>query len=148
MARTGYCWVYLNDTRQLFARISIWHVPATVYDNTDMTRSGYLRQYGLWHAPATVYNVYNSRYDTYLLLFTRTDCKYWILTGSRYGPGPCCLHATAPMMSSHSAVLSAWWCQRATLGRLLGEQEGGFPFKLRKVYYTGRFKMKSPLSAI
>jgi hypothetical protein len=55
-------------------------LPATVYDSTDMARTdylrprtGYLRQYRLWHAPTTVSN---SRYDTYVLLFTVASIWY------------------------------------------------------------------------
>jgi len=61
MARTGYCWrMYLNDTEQhtptIFARISIWHEPATydriVYNThrllftiVDMTHTYYCLRY-------------------------------------------------------------------------------------------------------
>jgi hypothetical protein len=36
-----------------------------------------------------------------------TDWKYRILSSSSFGPGPCCLDTPAPLMSSHTAVLSA-----------------------------------------
>jgi hypothetical protein len=62
-----------RHTPTIFARISIRHVPATVYDSIDMVRTGSLRQYRLWHAPATVNN---SRYYTYVLLFTVTSIRY------------------------------------------------------------------------
>ena len=104
-----------------------------------MTRTCYCLQLSIWRITTTVYGTID---------MIRTDCKHRILSDSRCVPGPWGLHASAPVMSSNTAVLSAWWCQQATLGRLLGEQEGGFPFKLRTVYYTGRFKKKSPLSVI
>jgi hypothetical protein len=165
----------LDTYRLFFALVSTWRVPATVdeciwtthanyfCENIDMTQTGHcLRQYwyvmyrllttvsfmtrtgfclqlSIWRKTTTVYGIMD---------MIRTDCKYRILSGSRCVPGPWGLHASAPVMSSNTAVLSAWWCQQATLCRLLGEQEGGFPFKLRTVYYTGRFKKKSPLSVI